>query len=175
MSNLIAMVYVSRTGKTESVARRIRDEIGAERVNLKSLRETTLAEMLGHEVLILGTPTYGMGDLDYRWVKFLEQAPPDAFAGKTVALFALGDQVYHGDTFAGSLKKFASYLRRLGADLVGRWPNEGYRYVYAPALEADNSFPGLVVDEITQADQTAERVRRWTELLKADRRCRALQ
>ena len=111
MPRQIAVVYVTRTGKTRAVAEAVWQAIGAERTDVLDLRETSIEAMLRYEFLGFGSPTYGMGDLDYRWQKFLHHLPAGTLAGRTVALFVLGDQVYHGDTFAGSLRAFSALVR----------------------------------------------------------------
>ena len=49
-----------------------------------------------------------------------------------------------------------------GCQIVGYWPNEGYEFEASKALIADGSyFCGLALDEITQYDQTDERLNKW--------------
>ena len=54
------------------------------------------------ELNIFGTPTYGMGDLDYRWAKFLQKTASKLSRGRLFGLFALDDHEFHGGTFAGN-------------------------------------------------------------------------
>lgn len=61
-------------------------------------------------------------------------------------------------------------FRAWGAEVVGDWPLDGYRYDYS-AAEVDGRFLGLIIDQRTQGMLTDERIDAWlaqvTPLLQA--------
>ena len=45
---------------------------------------------------------------------------------------------------------------------MGYWPNEGYEFEASKALvDEGRYFVGLALDEVTQYDQTDERLNKW--------------
>ena len=49
-----------------------------------------------------------------------------------------------------------------GCQIVGYWPNEGYEFEASKALvDEGRYFVGLALDEVTQYDQTDERLNKW--------------
>ncbi len=72
-----------------------------------NIKKASVDDLLNYDVLILGSPTYGDGELpglttgnqNESWEEFLPTLSGADFSGKTVALFGLGDQVGYGDNF----------------------------------------------------------------------------
>ncbi len=58
-------------------------------------------------------------------------------------------------------------LKKLGANLIGSWPAEGYEFEKSKAL-CDGEFVGLVLDQDNQADLTDERLEEWLEQVKPE-------
>ncbi len=58
----------------------------------------------------------------------------------------------------------ADRVRRQGAQWVGTWPTDGYRFNRSWAVE-NGRFVGLVLDEHNQAELTDARLHRWATLL----------
>ena len=53
-------------------------------------------------------------------------------------------------------------MKEQGAEMVGYWPVDGYKFDASKALNADGSmFVGLAIDEDCQHGETAERVEKW--------------
>ena len=55
------------------------------------------------EPLILGTSTWGFGDLQEDWDAFLGSLTKMNLTGKTIALFGLGDSSTYSDTFVDGM------------------------------------------------------------------------
>ena len=155
------LFYASTSGRTRKVAELIARGLGGAGVEVRLLREARPEDLLAYRTLILGSPTYGVGDLHPDWLAWRDAVERLDLSGRTVALFALGDQRYHGRTFAGALKHLDLMVRYAGVEPVGRWPGAGYEFKQSPALGEDGMFPGLVLDEVNQRRQTEERVRTW--------------
>ena len=83
-------------------------------------------------------------------------------AGKTVALFGLGDQFGYADWFQDALGMLHEALEPSGCRFIGFWPNQGYEFAESKGLTEDKSqFVGLSLDDENQFDQTDERINTW--------------
>jgi flavodoxin I len=77
-----------------------------------------------------------------------------------VAIFGLGDQVLYPDHFVDSMQIIKKEFDLIGANLVGRWPVEGYYHTNSEAIE-DGKFIGLALDEDQQPELTDQRIDKW--------------
>lgn len=166
----LGMFFGTETGTTRLIAKKMHKKIGdtlcAKPVNVN---RSTLADLLQYDALILGTPSYGMGEipglsagcLEPNWEEFFAANPdtPD-FTGKRIAFFVLGAQERYADRFASSLLPLVEKFRGWGATIVGDWPLAGYTYEHS-AAEVDGRFLGLVLDQRTQGMLTDERIDAW--------------
>jgi len=121
-------------------------------------------------VLLIGSSTWGQGDVQRDWVDPLyemENDEPD-FSGKKVAFFGAGDQKEHGEEFVTALGKMKQIFNKLGADTeYGYWSSEGYDFKHSGAL-IDGRFCGLAIDDINQKDLTASRIQKWADQIKEE-------
>ena len=97
------VVYGSSTGTCEELAGKIAAALGLDDsavINVSELTPETISE---NEALILGSATWGCGELQDDWydgVKVLQSADLN---GKVVALFGCGDSESYGDTFCDAI------------------------------------------------------------------------
>lgn len=61
----------------------------------------------------------------------------------------------------------AEEAEKKGATLVGQWSTEGYTHT-ASAAQRGDKFVGLALDEMNEADKTADRIAAWTAQVKAE-------
>ena len=165
----IGIFFGTETGTTRLIAKRIQkklgDEIAAKPVNVNRISPE---EMLQYDALILGTPSYGVGDIPGRsagclepnWEEFLYKLDNPDFSGKRIALFGLGAQERYSDRFASSLLRLYQVFWGYGAEIVGSWSTEGYTFAHSAAV-MDGRFVGLVLDERTQGMYSNERIDAW--------------
>jgi len=161
----IGLFYGSNGGATEDVAQRIAARLGD--VDLFAISESTIDRISDYEQVILGTSTYGDGDLQDDWDGVLSRLDDIDFSDRTVALFGLGDQDGFPDTFLDGMGILNEKLAERGARFVGRWDSDGYDFMQSKAI-ADGGFAGLAIDEDNQSDLTDERIARWVDQLKAE-------
>jgi flavodoxin I len=161
MKTVIA--YGSSTGNTQTVAEAIRQALDGELVSVASAEAAE--KLTAADVLVLGTSTWGLGDLQDDWADFLAKLEAMDLTGKKVALFGLGDQASWGDTFVDGMGILYETVVKCGAEVVGTVAREGYDFGASRALKGDQ-FVGLPLDADNQADQTAERIENWTMGLK---------
>jgi flavodoxin I len=170
----IGIFFGTETGTTRLVAKKIQkllgDDIADKPVNVNRI---TPADMLAYDALILGTPSYGVGDipgrsagcLESNWEEFLAQAEGVDLTGKRIALFGLGAQERYAERFASSLIRLYQALKDKGADIVGSWSTEGYVFEHSASV-VDGRFVGLIIDQRTQGAYTDERIKTWLEQVK---------
>ena len=165
----IGIFFGTDTGSTRLVAKKIYNRLGKELADKpKNVNRTTANEMLQYDALILGTPSYGYGDLpglslgcmEANWEEFLPQLDGANLSGKRVALFGLGAQERYADRFASSLIHLHRFFYGNGADIFGASSTEGYQFKHSDAI-IDEKFVGLVLDQRTQSHLTEQRIKNW--------------
>lgn len=115
--------------------------------------------------LLLGTSTWGAGELQDDWYDGLEKLKGADLSGKTIALFGCGDCESYGDTFCGALAEIYEGLKGSGAKFVGQVPVDGYTFGDSAAV-VDGMFLGLALDDINEDDKTDGRIDAWVEEIK---------
>ncbi len=165
----IGIFFGTDTGSTRLVAKKIYKMLGSELADKpKNVNRTSREEFLQYDALILGTPSYGMGDIpgmsvgcmEANWEEFLPRLDEIDFSGKRIALFGLGAQERYADRFASSLIHLYHYFYGYGAEIIGKWSTEGYQFEHSASV-IDDQFVGLVLDQRTQSHLTDERINTW--------------
>ena len=156
--------YGSTTGTTEDVAGRIAAALGIDSSDVHSASELSPALFGDYDVLILGSSTWGDGELQDEWYDALDMLRDADLSGKTVALFGCGDSCSYPDTFCDAM----GIIHDAVCDrctVVGSVPADGYSYSSSKAVR-DGRFVGLAIDEMNESDRTDERIAVWAEELK---------
>lgn len=159
--------YGSTTGTTESVAQLIANRLGVALADVHDAGKMTAGMLASYEALILGTSTWGDGELQDDWydgVRILRNAD---LSGKYVALFGCGDSESYCDTFCDGMGVLYEELKDKGCKFVGAVPAGDYNYSSSMAVK-DGKFVGLAIDEVNESSKTKSRVEAWTAVLKAD-------
>lgn len=152
------IVYGSSTGTCEDLAGRIGEKLGvSEVINVTDLTADIIAE---NENLILGTSTWGAGEVQDDWYDGLNVLKEADLSGKTVALFGCGDSGSYSDTFVGGLAEIYNAAKDGGATIVGQVSTDGYTFDDSEAV-VDGQFVGLALDEINEDNLTDERIDAW--------------
>lgn len=123
--NKIGLFFGTETGTTRLIAKKMQKYLGDEICDKPlNVNRITPADMLQYEALILGTPSYGIGEIpgkgaagcfEPNWEEFLALMPanPD-FTGKRIAFFGLGAQERYADRFCSSLFALVEKFRGWG-------------------------------------------------------------
>ena len=151
------VVFGSTTGTCEDLANRIAEKLGADVINVTDLNADAIAE---YDNLILGTSTWGAGELQDDWYDGVETLKGADLSGKTVALFGCGDSAGYSDTFVGGLLPLYEAAQAAGANIVGQVATDGYTYDDSEAV-VDGLFVGLPLDEVNEPDQSDARIDAW--------------
>lgn len=156
------VVYGSSTGTCQSIAETIASKLGVEAIDVTKFDASVIA---ANDNLLLGTSTWGAGELQDDWYDGLSVLKAADLAGKTVAVFGCGDSESYSDTFCGAMAEIYNAAKDAGATLVGEVSTDGYTYDDSEAV-VDNKFVGLALDDVNEDDKTEGRIDAWLEAIK---------
>ena len=169
----VGIFFGTDTGNTRRVAKDIASALGsaiaAKPVNV---RNACVNDMLAYNTLILGSPTYGEGQLPGlstgnatdSWEEFLPTLAGRDFSGKKVAIYGLGNQKSYPTEFVDAVFYLYEQFRQCGATIIGKWATEGYNFQASKAV-VDGHFVGLALDQENQKDLTPDRLEAWLKML----------
>lgn len=156
------VIYGSSTGTCQSIAENIASKLGVEAIDVTNLDEATISS---HDNLILGTSTWGAGEMQDDWYDGVKTLKQVGLEGKTVALFGCGDSESYPDTFCGGMKELYDAAIEAGATVLAGVATEGYTFDDSEAVEGDH-FLGLALDDVNEDDKTESRIDTWIEAIK---------
>ncbi len=156
------VIYGSTTGTCGDIAETIASKLGVEVIEASAMSADTIAE---NEVLILGTSTWGAGELQDDWYDGVELLKGADLSNKTVALFGCGDSSSYCDTFCDGMGIIYEAVKGAGATIVGAVSTDGYSFDESVAV-VDGSFVGLALDNDNESDKTDARIDAWIESIK---------
>lgn len=154
----VAVIYGSTGDNTKGVAKKIASKIeGAELIDVT---KASVDEVEKFDSLILGTSTWGLGDLQDDWEGFLPDLKKANLAGKTIALFGLGDSSSYSDTFVDGMGIIYEAIKDKSCALVGSVSTEDYSFD-ASRADVGGQFVGLALDEDNEYNKTEARIEDW--------------
>ena len=162
--NTTIVIYGSSTGTCEAIAEKIASKLGCEAVNVQEL---TTDIINNHQNLILGTSTWGAGELQDDWYDGLKTLNESDLSGKVIAFFGCGDCESYSDTFVGGMGELYNGIKDSGAHFIGSVDTDGYTYDDSEAV-IDGRFIGLPLDEINEEDKTDSRIEEWLSAISAE-------
>ena len=158
--NKIGIFYGSSVGNTRFVAEKIAKLIP--QAELNPVENSSKEDIEKYDFLILGTSTWGVGNLQDDFETFVETLLESNITGKKVALFGLGDQLTYPDTYCNGMGKLYHLIKDKGCNFTGEWSTEGYDYSESSAV-VNNHFVGLALDEDNEPDLTDFRLEEWVK------------
>ncbi|MDX9769594.1 MAG: flavodoxin [Tenuifilaceae bacterium] len=170
MKKKVGIFYGPTGGKTENVAQRLQQAFGQDNADLIPIKSSKASDLDKYENLILGCSTIGKETWDADrtkedWDLFRPEIEKINYAGKTFALFGLGDSVTYAANFVDAMGVIANIMLAKGAKIVGQVPTSQYNFTDSEAV-IDNQFIGLPIDEDFEPDLTDQRIASWAEELK---------
>lgn len=164
----IGLFYGTETGKTETAAEMIQSELGGDEiVELIDIADSEATDLEKYDCLIIGCPTWNVGELQTDWEGIYDELDNVDFKGKQVAYFGTGDQIGYSDNFQDAMGMLEEKISQLGGKTVGYWPVDGYDFDESKAVK-NGKFVGLALDEDNQSDLTDERIKLWVAQLKKE-------
>ena len=153
------VVFGSSTGTCEGIANDIAAKLGVEAINVSDFTADVVA---CNDNLILGTSTWGAGEVQDDWYDGLDVIKSTDLSGKTVALFGCGDSSSYSDTFCGGMAEIYNAVKTQGANIIGSVDATSYSYDDSEAV-IDGKFVGLALDNDNEESKTAARIDAWIE------------
>ncbi|MBI1298522.1 flavodoxin [bacterium] len=162
----IGLFYGSTTGNTEesamAIAQALRTVQGVA-VDIHEISTKTVGAIVNYDRLIFGVPTWDVGELQSDWDMVLLKLQSLNFTGKMLALFGHGDSIGYPDTYQDAIGILGTACLEQGADLVGWWAADGYKFDESQAL-MEGMFMGLALDD-NETEKAADRIQAWVEQL----------
>ena len=154
----VHVIYGSDSGRTKAAAGKIAAKLNGKVINIS---DATAADFENCDLLVLGSPTYGEGDLQPDWETGVDLIAEADLTGKKVALFGLGDQNTYPDSFVDAMGTLFDAVTEKGAEVVGFTDTKGYEFEGSTAVR-DGQFVGLALDQDNQAGKSEKRIASWT-------------
>ena len=187
--NKIGVFYGSTTGTTEDLARRIAEKLDVPSAHIYDVSKLTEALVGEYDVLVLGSSTWGAGELQDDWYDGIKVLKKCDLSHKYVALFGCGDSDSYSDTFCDAIGILYEELKDMKSNVhisalcpgpVDTNFNEtanvifalkgisaGYTFDSSIAV-VNGKFVGLPLDEVNEDGQTDERISAWVEQVKQE-------
>ena len=108
----MGIIYGSSTGTCESIAQTIAEKLGVASVDVIDASKITTEKVESYDILLLGTSTWGDGELQDDWYDAIKMIKTADLNGKIVALFGCGDSESYCDTFFAKIHSEFTFLRR---------------------------------------------------------------
>ena len=161
----ITIIYGSTTGNTKNIAQTISKKLSTHEINLLDVSKATLEDIEKAPNLILGTSTWGVGDIQDDWDSFLPKLKKANLTGKIVALFGVGDSCSYADTFVDGMGILQEALSDANCQIVGDTSTDGHSFSESRAVK-DDKFIGLALDEDNESDKTESRLNNWLDSIR---------
>ncbi|MDR2040482.1 MAG: flavodoxin [Bacteroidales bacterium] len=162
----IGIFYGSSNGTTQEIAGKIANKLGVEHQDIYDVSNAKSSDLDAYDILLLGSSTWGVGDLQDDWEGFIGTLSSADLKNKKVALFGCGDASSYPDSFCDALGKIYQSVKNK-TKVIGFVSTEGYSFDSSEAV-VDNRFVGLVIDEDNESHLTDERINQWVKQLKEE-------
>jgi flavodoxin I len=164
----VGIFFGTDTGNTRKVAKTIATKLGDVADKPVNINKASVDDLLAYDVLIVGSPTYGEGELpgmsaghdNESWEEFLPTLVGADFTGKSVAIYGLGDQEGYPGHFVDAVGFLYDAFADAGATIIGMTSSDGYTFKKSKALLGDQ-FVGLALDEDNQKELSEGRLGDW--------------
>ena len=157
--------YGSSTGITEGVAHTIAQKLGIDSNDVHDAARLSAGMLDNYDALILGSSTWGCGELQDDWYDAVKVLRSADLGQKTVALFGCGDAESYPDTFCDAMGLLYEELKQTGCRFTGNHVStDGYSFTSSVAV-VDGDFVGLALDETNEPDKSTDRIETWVKSL----------
>ncbi len=119
----IGLFYGSNTDYTRLVVDQIVEEfelVAPDLLTIHNVAETPLDKMLAYDFLIIGCPTWNIGQLQDDWDNHFLELEAFDLIGKKIAIFGLGDQYGYPESFCDAIGILGRKFIAQGAELYWR-------------------------------------------------------
>ncbi len=157
----------STTGNTETAAEAMKAEIEKKvpnSVTIHNVRTADLNAMRDYDVVVIGCPTWNVGELQEDWIEQLPGFKNIDLSGKKVAMYGVGDAKGYAKNFQDSLGILGEVVLDKGGDVHGFWPVDDYNFEMSEGV-VDQHFLGLALDDDNESHKTRDRINAWIQQL----------
>ncbi len=159
------ILYGSTTGNTEKVAGLISSNI--ENSEVVRVEEFDFSSIGNYDNIIIGSSTWGIGDLQDDWEGAMSDMKNADLSGKKITFFGLGDAESYPDSFVDAIGLIYNDIEGSGATFIGKTPVSDIEFDASVAV-VDDSFVGLVIDEDNESNKTEDKVKAWCDQIKPE-------
>lgn len=168
----IGIIYWPKDGNVEKVAEKVYSHFDKSYTDMYDIGSISGTDLVNYRCIIVGGSTVGSETWEdveptNKWNRLFKDLDKVNLNGKKIAIFGLGDQVLWPRNFVDSMMFLKNEFEKRGADIVGKWPVEGYSFEESASV-IDDYFVGLALDEDNEYDLTDERVENWTRQVKQE-------
>ena len=116
----VAIVFASMTGNTEEMAEIIESKVGSLGVPVSAFQidfdDIEAADLTRYDAILLGTYTWGDGDLPFEIEDFYDNLEDVDLTGKKIALFGSCDSFY--PEYGAAIDTMGERFKAIGAEIV---------------------------------------------------------
>ncbi len=159
-----AIIFGSTTGMTEDIANKIASQLNISKDNVYEVAKITPEIISKYDVLLLGSSTWGSGELQDDWYDGVEVLKKSDLNGKKISFFGTGDSESYSDTFCDAIGLIYKEIKSSGATFIGQVDASEYTFDDSIAVE-NGKFVGLALDETNESNKTDDRINRWIKSL----------
>jgi flavodoxin I len=135
---------------------------GSSTGNCQGFDDINIEKLAEYDNLVLGTSTWGSGEMQDDWYDGVGKLKDADLSGKTVALFGCGDADSYSDTFCGGMREIYDTVKASGANILGGVDAAEYTYDDSESV-VDGKFVGLALDVNEDETKSEGRIDKWIQ------------
>tara|TARA_Y100000994_G_scaffold42766_1_gene33421 strand:+ start:214 stop:732 length:519 start_codon:yes stop_codon:yes gene_type:complete len=154
----IGLFWGSSTDNTTTAALFMKEylEMNDHVVEVHNIEETDVEKILEYDNIIIGCPTWHIGELQEDWDSVFSDYEGLDFNGKIAAFFGCGDQIGYPANFLDAIGMLAEPFKKNGGSLIGKCERDPYEFTGSRALDSDDKLMGLGLDYDNDDEETCE-------------------
>ena len=161
---MMGIFYGSTTGNTATLAREIAAQLGIGSADVHDVAQASADLAERYDTLLLGSSTWGVGDLQDDWYTFVDELKKVNLNGKKIGLFGCGDSASYPDSFGDAIGVLYEELAGTGCTFIGQVNATDYPSTDSKAFQ-DGKVLGLLADD-DAPEKTPDRMKIWVEALQ---------
>ncbi|MCM1336456.1 MAG: flavodoxin [Candidatus Amulumruptor caecigallinarius] len=160
----IGIFYASSTGTTEEIALQLAKLLDVDKADVRNVASSAPTEVADFDIILLGTSTWGAGDMEDDMIDFADGLKAIDLTGKQVALFGCGDTSM-ADTFCDGVGTLYDDLIPTNCTFIDEFNVDGYTFNHSKAVRGGKAV-GLLIDNVNHPDLTPTRLDLWATTIQ---------